>query len=114
MEEAARPRLRPETWGIPNPMAVKGGAGFADRKPAPPPPRSSSFCWSLRRSLCRRLGSRRGTLDGLQIDLQEGLELVALLLVLLAHPDHLAKNLDIEAVALGLEIDVLLGFGELL
>lgn len=69
---------------------------------------------NLCRSLCHSLGHRRGTLDGLQIDLQERLQLVALLLVLLAHPDHLAKNLDVEAVPLGLEIDFLLGFGELL
>ena len=51
-------------------MAVKRDASFTDRKPAPPPPRSSSLCWSL----CRSLGHREGTLDGLQIDLQERLQ----------------------------------------
>ena len=56
----------------------------------------------------------RGTLDGLQIGLQQRLQLVALLLILLADPDHLAKNLDVEAVALGFQVDLLLGFGELL
>src|SRR6187200_2316331 len=95
-------------------MAVKRDASFTDRKPAPAPPRSSSLCWSLCRSLCHSLGHRGRTLDGLQIDLQQRLQLVALPLVLLAHPDHLAKNLDVEAVPLGLEIDFLLGFGELL
>ena len=34
----------------------------------------------------------------------------ALLLVLLAHPDHLAKNLDVEAISFCFQIDFLLGF----
>jgi hypothetical protein len=38
---------------------------------------------------------------------------VALLLVLLAHADYFAKNLDVEAIALGLRIDFLFGLGEI-
>src|SRR4051812_13634159 len=91
-------------------MAVRRDASFTDRKPAPSPPRSSGLRWRL----CRSLGRGRRRLDRLQINLEERFQLVALLLVLLAHPDHLAKNLDVEAVPLGLEIDFLLGFGELL
>jgi hypothetical protein len=75
------PSLRPHAiplaasawdWSLGHPrrMAVKRDASFTDRKPAPPPPRSSSLCWSL----CRSLGHREGTLDGLQIDLQERLQ----------------------------------------
>src|ERR1019366_4605473 len=51
--------------------------------------------------------------NGLQVEVQQRFLLVALLLVLLAHSDHLPQNLDVEAVALGFEIDFLLAFGEL-
>src|SRR5580700_5376089 len=87
-------------------------------------PRDSPMHWCPRRAraLCSRLaGSRRTgvTFDssrfrlrgcshyGLQVEVQERLLLVALLLILFAHADHLAQNFDVEAVALGFEIDFL-------
>jgi hypothetical protein len=39
--------------------------------------------------------------------------LVAFFRILLAHANHVSKNLDVEAVALGFEKDFLLRFGEL-
>src|SRR5215470_4393879 len=63
----------------------------------------------LSRLLC--LGNR---LDGFEIGVEQRLLLVALLLVLFAHANHFAQDLDIEAVALGFLIDFLLGFGEFL
>src|ERR1700692_3995400 len=50
---------------------------------------------------------------GLQVEVQERLLLVALFLILLAHPDHLPQYFDVEAVALGFEIDFLFAFGGL-
>jgi hypothetical protein len=48
--------------------------------------------------------------DRSQINLEQGLMLFALLLVLLSQSDDLAKDLNIEAVALGFLVDLLLGF----
>jgi len=48
--------------------------------------------------------------DRSQINLEQGLMLFALLLVLLSQLDDLAKDLNIEAVALGFLVDLLLGF----
>ena len=50
------------------------------------------------------------SIDRSQINLKQGLVLLALLLVLLSQPDDLSKDLRIEAVALRLLIDFLLAF----
>src|ERR1700691_4434329 len=55
---------------------------------------SSSLCY------------RRRPLERFHINVEEGFLLVALLRVLLAHADHLSKNLDVEAIALGFRIDL--------
>src|SRR6266852_1255119 len=80
-------------------VMVAAGAGFVNAHPP---------LWS--RGFCLRGRPR----DGLHVDVQERFLLVALLLVQLAHPDDLAQNLDVEAVPLGLEVDLLLAFVELL
>jgi hypothetical protein len=55
-----------------------------------PPPESSSFCLRSRSFYC------------LQVDVEKRFVLFALLLALPAHPDHLSKDLNVEAFALGL------------
>jgi hypothetical protein len=50
------------------------------------------------------------SIDRSQINLEQGLVLLALLLVLLSQPDDLSKDLRIEAIALGFLIDFFLAF----
>src|ERR1700730_14601007 len=60
--------------------------------------------------LLRRLENGSCRRDGVQVDVEQRLLLVALLRVLLAQPNHFAQDLHVEAVALGLLIDFLLVF----
>ena len=53
-------------------------------------------------------------LDRLPIFLDERLQFVALLGVLFAQPDHFSDDSNIEAIALGLQINFLLCLGQLL
>jgi hypothetical protein len=50
----------------------------------------------------------------LQVGVQKRILLVAFLLVLFAYPDYFSKDFYVEAVALGFQINLLLGFDELL
>jgi hypothetical protein len=57
--------------------------------------------------------SRRGCLlDCLPIFLKERLQLVALLRVLFAQPNHFSNDFDVEPVALGLLVNFFLGLGK--
>src|SRR5215211_8448922 len=58
--------------------------------------------------------SRCGGVHGSHVDIEQGLVLVALVLVLFAKPDDLFQHLDIEALALGFREDLLLLLVELL
>src|SRR5207253_2120140 len=63
-------------------------------------------------SASRRLGDRNRRLQGMEVDVEERFLLIALLLVLLADPDDLAKDLHVEAVAFGFGVDGLFVLGE--
>src|ERR1700688_2709444 len=54
--------------------------------------------------------SRRCLLDGVEVDVEQGVPLITLVLVLLSESDYFAQDLHIEAVALGLCVDVLFIF----
>ena len=62
---------------------------------------------ALRAAPERRLGGLGdpSSIDSSQINLEQGLVLLALLLVLFSQPDDFSKHLTIEAVAFGLLID---------
>src|SRR5262249_54879592 len=64
-------------------------------------PKSSSFCPPSRSFYC------------LQVDIEEGFLLLALLLVLLPHANHFSKHPNVEAVVLGFKIDFLPRFAKL-
>src|SRR5712672_2986256 len=65
-------------------------------------PKSSSFCPPSRSFYC------------LQVDIEKGFVLLALLLVLLAQANHFSKDPNVEAVVLGFKIDFLSRFAKFL
>ena len=64
------------------------------------------------RVLLRRFGHRGGSaFNGVKVEAEQAVALVTLLLVLLPEPDDLLQDLHVEAVTLGLGVDVLLILG---
>jgi hypothetical protein len=82
-------------------LELPGGAGFLN-KTRHPPLLSGGFCRARR------------PLDGFQVGVQKRVLLVTLLLVLLAQPDHFSKDLHVEAVTLGFQVNFLFGLGKFL